>query len=83
MKEKKLKISVVEIVLWVIGIALLAVVFFRKNIFPQESIFYNLYEDLEVAFPEQGMQVLVKIIKTQKLGYSKYTLSLLMSCTNS
>ena len=83
MKEKKLKIIVVEIVLWVIGIALLAVVFFRKNIFPQESIFYNLYEDLEVAFPEQGMQVLVKIIKTQKLGYSKYTLSLLMSCTNS
>ncbi len=64
MKNKKLKISVVEIVFWVIGAALLAVIFFRKNIFPDDSIFYNLYEDFGATFTDQATQVLVRIIKT-------------------
>jgi small conductance mechanosensitive channel len=64
MKIKKLKISVVEIVFWVIGAALIAVIFFRKNILPDDSIFYNLYEDFGATFTDQATQVLVRIIKT-------------------
>ena len=69
MENKTKKISITEIVLWVIGIAFLAVVFFRQNIFPYGSFFYNLYEDIEVAFPEQSMQILAKITKTVVIVY--------------
>jgi hypothetical protein len=64
MKIKKLKISVEEIVFWVIGAALIAVIFFRKNILPDDAIFFNLYEDFGATFTDQATQVLVRIIKT-------------------
>lgn len=67
-KDKKKVFSIVEIVLWVIGIALLVIMFFRKNIFPVDSVFYNLYEDISV-FTDSTTQVLVKVIKTVVIIY--------------
>ena len=69
-KNKKMKVSITEIVLWIIGIAFLTIVFFRKNIFPEKTFFYNLYEDINVVFPDQSLRVLARIVKTVVVVYA-------------
>ncbi len=66
---KKLKISIVEIILWVIGIIIFALAIFRKNIFPTGSVFYNLYDDIK-SFESSNTVILVRIIKSVIIIYA-------------
>lgn len=66
---KKKKISVVEIILWVIGVAIFSLAFFRKSIFPEGSVFYNLYDDIK-SFENSNTVTLVRIVKSVIVIYA-------------
>ena len=63
MKKKRSLASIItEIVIWVIVAAFLLFVILRKNIFPEDSIFANLYNSLSTF--DASTKVVVRIIRT-------------------